>query len=78
MDPRNRYLLARAVAAAATACALRPPTRFARAATPLEFVVGVPVSELPLQTAAVTGALAALGAARGRATGWRGAAGLGL
>lgn len=78
MDPRNRYLLSRAVAAAATACALRPPTRFARAATPLEFVVGVPVSELPLQTAAVTGALAALGAARGRATGWRGAVGLGL
>ena len=78
MDPRNRYLLSRAAAAAATATALRPPTRFARAATPVEFMVGLPVSEMPLQTAAVTGALAALGAARGHAPGWRGAVGLGL
>ncbi|HEX5945233.1 MAG TPA: alpha/beta hydrolase [Acidimicrobiales bacterium] len=78
MDPRNRYLLSRAVAAAATATALRPPARFARSVTPAEFVVGLPVSEMPLQTAAVTGALAALGAARGRASGWRGAVGLGL
>ncbi len=78
MDPRNRYLLSRTAAAVATATALRPAARFARSATPIEFLVGLPVSEMPLQTAAATTALAALGAARGRATGWRGAAGLGL
>jgi acetyl esterase/lipase len=78
VDPRTRYLLARALGAAATANALRPPTRFARAATPFEFVAGVPVSELPLQTAAAQAALALVGVARGRARGWRGAAALGL
>lgn len=78
MDPRTRYLLGRAAGAAATANALRPASRFAPALTPFEFVAGVPVSELPLQTAAVEGALALLGAARGRARGWRGAAAIGL
>ena len=45
--------------------------------TPVEFVAGLPVSELPLQTAAVQGALALYGAGRGHARGWRGAVGLG-
>jgi acetyl esterase/lipase len=77
VDPRTRYLLSRAAVAAATATALRPATRFGRA-TPLEFVVGLPISEMPLQAAVAQGALALLDAGRGRARGWRGAAGLGL
>ena len=48
MDPRNRYLLTRALAAAATLNALRPVTRFAPHVTTAEFVAGVPVSEMPL------------------------------
>ena len=78
MDPRTRFLLSRAAAAAATATAVRPPARFARGTTPLEFVVGLPVSEMPVQVAAAQGALALYGVARGRARGWRGAIGLGL
>ncbi len=77
MDPRTRYMLSRAAAAAATATALRPATRFGPATT-VEFVVGVPISEMPLQAAAAQGALALLGARGGRAGGWRGAVGLGL
>ncbi|MFO7281376.1 MAG: alpha/beta hydrolase [Thermoanaerobacterales bacterium] len=78
MDPRNRYLLTRALAAAATLNALRPVTRFAPHVTTAEFVAGVPVSEMPLQVAALEGGLALLGAGRGRARGWRGLLGLGL
>jgi acetyl esterase/lipase len=78
MDPRNRYLLARAAAASATATALRPAVRFGRVVPPIEFLVGVPVSEMPLHTAAVQAAMALLGARGGRAQGWRGAAGIGL
>ncbi len=77
MDPRTRFLLARAAAAAGTANALRPATRFGPG-TPLEFMVGVPISEMPLQVAAAQGALALLGGRGGRARGWRGAVGLGL
>ena len=77
MDPRTRFLLSRAAAAAATATALRPVTRFG-GVTPLEFLVGLPISEMPLHTAAVEGALALRGARHGRARGWRGAVGLGL
>lgn len=77
MDPRTRFLLSRAAGAAATANALRPATRFGRA-TPLEFMAGVPVSEMPVHVAAAQGALAALGVARGHARGWRGAAGIAL
>ena len=75
LDPRTRYMLSRAAAAAKTATALRPATRFGPATT-VEFVVGVPISEMPLQAAADQGALARLGARGGRAGGWRGAVGL--
>jgi len=78
LDPRTRYLLSRAAAAAATAAALRPPVRFGRIAPPLEFAVGVGVSEMPLQVGALQAAMAVLGARRGRARGWRGALGWGL
>ena len=77
MDRRTRFLIARAAGAAVTASALRPPDRFGRLA-PLEFVVGVPTSEMPLHVGALQGGLALLGAGRGGARGWRGAAGLGL
>ena len=77
MDRRTRFLIARAAGAAVTASALRPPDRFGGLA-PLEFVVGVPTSEMPLHVGALQGGLALLGAGRGGARGWRGAAGLGL
>ncbi len=77
MDRRTRFLIARAAGAALTASALRPPDRFGRAA-PLEFVLGVPTSEMPLHVGALQGGLALLGARRGGARGWRGLAGLGL
>ena len=77
MDRRTRFLISRAAGAAMTASALRPPDRFGRAA-PLEFVVGVPTSEMPLHVGALQGGLALLGARRGGARGWRGLAGLGL
>ena len=64
MDPRNRYLLTRALAAAATLNALRPVTRFAPHVTTAEFVAGVPVSEMPLQVAALEGGLALLAGAQ--------------
>ncbi|MBN2624416.1 MAG: alpha/beta hydrolase [Acidimicrobiales bacterium] len=78
MDPRTRYLLARALGLAATANALRPAIRFSRVPTPVEFLTGLPVSELPLHNAAIQGGLALLGARGGRARGWRGVAGAGL
>ena len=77
MDRRNRFLMAGAAAAAVTASALRPPDRFGPAA-PLEFLVGVPTSEMPLHVGALQGGLALLGARRGGARGWQGLAGLGL
>jgi acetyl esterase/lipase len=77
LDPRTRFLLSRAVAATATATALRPFSRSGRSA-PTSFVVGLPTSEMPLHAAAVQGALGLLLVRRGGARGWRGAAGLGL
>ena len=73
MDRRTRFLIARAAGVAVTASALRPPDRFGRLA-PLEFVVGVPTSEMPLHVGLLQGGLALLGAGRGGARGWRGAA----
>jgi acetyl esterase/lipase len=78
LDPRTRYLLSRAAAAAATGIALRPPVRFGRVAPPIEFLAGLPVSELPLQTAAFQAALMLAGARHGRGRGWQGAAGAAL
>ncbi len=77
VDRRTRFLIWRAAGAAVTASALRPPDRFGRLA-PLEFVTGVPTSEMPFHVGALQGGLALLGARRGGARGWRGAAGLGL
>jgi acetyl esterase/lipase len=71
-------VLSRAAAAAATAVALRPPVRFGRVAPPIEFAVGLPVSEHPLHTAAFQAALAVAGARHGRGRGWQGAAGAAL
>jgi acetyl esterase/lipase len=77
VDRRTRFLIARAAAAAVTASALRPPDRFGPA-VPLEFVLGVPTSEMPLQVGALQGGLALVGARRGGARGWQGLVGLGL
>jgi acetyl esterase/lipase len=77
LDPRTRFLLSRAIAAAATATAVRPLGRFSRAA-PIEFPYGVVVSEMPLHVAALQGARLLAGARRGGVRGWRGVAGLGL
>lgn len=76
-DRRTRFLASRAAAAAVTASALRPPDRFGRL-SPLEFVVGVPTSEMPLHVGALQAGMALLGARRGGARGWQGVAGLGL
>ena len=75
MDPRTRFLLGRAVGAAVTATTLRPVGRYTRLGS-LEFAVGLPTAELPLQAAAFQGALAWAGARRGALRGWQGAAGL--
>ncbi|HET9607996.1 MAG TPA: hypothetical protein VFP06_00220, partial [Acidimicrobiales bacterium] len=63
MDPRTRFLLGRAAGAAVTATALRPVARYTRLGG-LEFAVGLPTSELPLQAAAFQGALALAGTRR--------------
>ena len=77
MNPRTRFLLSSAATAALTGNALRPATRFGTATLP-EFAAGVPVSELPLHTAAFGGGLALLTSRSGGARGLRGAAGLAL
>lgn len=77
MDPRTRFLMAGAASAAVTANALRPATRFGKA-TALEFLVGLPTSELPVHAAGFQAALALATGRGGGARGWRGAAGLGL
>ncbi|HEX6418567.1 MAG TPA: alpha/beta hydrolase [Acidimicrobiales bacterium] len=77
MDPRTRFLLGRAVSAAVTATTLRPVARYTRLGS-LEFAIGLPTSELPLQAAAFQGALALASGRRGGARGWRGAAGMAL
>ena len=77
MDRRTRFLIARAAAAAVTASALRPRARFGRAA-PLEFVLGVPTSEMPLHAAGAQAAVGLLLARGGGLRGRRGLAGLTL
>jgi acetyl esterase/lipase len=64
MQRGTRYLLASAGRALSTANARRPFAREGYASIP-SFAFGLPASELPLQHAAVYGASAALGLARG-------------
>jgi acetyl esterase/lipase len=77
VNPRTRFLLSSAATAALTGNALRPAARSGNAILP-EFAAGVPVSELPLHTAAFGGGLALLASRGGGARGLRGAAGLAL
>jgi acetyl esterase/lipase len=77
LSPRTTFLLSSAAAAATTANALRPVDRFGPASLP-SFVVGMPTSELPLQTGAAEVAAALLLARGGGWRGLRGALGLGL
>ena len=77
MDPRTRYLLSSAAAAAVTANALRPADRFGPGSGP-SFAFGAPVSELPLHTAAAQAAVALLLTRGGGRRGLRGALGTGL
>jgi acetyl esterase/lipase len=79
MDPRNRFLLSGVVAATVTAAAWRPFDR--SAATPaslLQFLSGLPTSELPLPTLGLQAAVGLVSARGGGARGLRGAVGLGL
>ncbi|HET6835474.1 MAG TPA: alpha/beta hydrolase [Acidimicrobiales bacterium] len=79
MDPRNRFLLSGVVAATVTAAAWRPFDRSAvTPGSPLEFLSGVPTSELPLHTLGLQVAVGLVSARGGGARGLRGAVGLGL
>jgi acetyl esterase/lipase len=79
MDPRNRFLLSGVVAATATAAAWRPFDRTATTpASPLEFVSGVPTSEMPLPTLGLQAVVGLLAARGGGVRGLRGALGVGL
>jgi acetyl esterase/lipase len=77
MHPSSRFLLRRAAGAAVVASAVRPVARFHRAA-PLQFPLGMVVSEMPANVALLAAVSVARGARRGGTRGWRGAAGLGL
>jgi hypothetical protein len=79
MDPRNRFLLSGVVAAAVTGSAWRPVDRSAATpGSPLQFLSGVPTSEMPLPTLGLQ-AVVGLAAARGGGMrGLRGTLGLGL
>jgi acetyl esterase/lipase len=79
MDPRNRFLMSGAVAAAVTAAAWRPLDRSAATpGSPLQFLSGLPTSELPLPTLGLQGIVGLAAARGGGARGLRGAMGLGL
>jgi acetyl esterase/lipase len=79
MDPRNRFLLSGAVAAAVTAAAWRPLDRSAATpGSPLQFLSGLPTSEMPLPTLGLQGIVGLVAARGGGARGLRGAVGLGL
>jgi acetyl esterase/lipase len=79
MDPRNRFLLSGVAAAAVTAAAWRPFDRSAASpGSPMQFVSGLPTSELPLPTLGVQAAAGLLSARGGGVRGVRGAVGLGL
>jgi len=75
--PSNRFLLERALGAAATATALRPLDRYGPGA-PIAFVTGLPTSEMPMQTMAVQAVTGVLAARRGGVRNVRGALGLAL
>jgi acetyl esterase/lipase len=77
MDPSTRFLLRRAADAAVIGTAVRPVVRFHRAA-PLEFPLGLLVSEMPVHAAVLPALSVVRAARRGGLRGWRGAAGLGL
>jgi acetyl esterase/lipase len=79
MDPRNRFLLSGVVAAAVTADAWRPIDRSAASpGSPLQFLSGLPTSELPLPTLGLQGIVGLAAARGGGMRGLRGAVGLGL
>jgi acetyl esterase/lipase len=77
MDTSTRFLLRRAAEAAVVGAAVRPVARFHRAA-PLEFPLGLLVSEMPVQAAVLPAVSVVRAVRRGGLRGWRGAAGLGL
>jgi acetyl esterase/lipase len=77
MDPSTRFLLRRAAGAAVVGAAVRPVGRFHRA-SPLEFPLGVLVSEMPVHAAVLPAVSVVRAARRGELRGWRGAAGMGL
>jgi acetyl esterase/lipase len=77
MEPSTRFLLRRAAGAALVASAVRPVARFHRVA-PLQFPLGVLISEMPLHAAVVPAVSVVRAGRRGRVRGWRGAAGLAL
>jgi acetyl esterase/lipase len=79
MDPRTRFLLSGVVAAAVTADAWRPIDRSAASpGSPLQFLSGLPTSELPLPTLGLQGIVGLAAARGGGMRGLRGAVGLGL
>jgi acetyl esterase/lipase len=79
MDPRTRFLLSGVVAAAVTADAWRPVDRSAASpGSPLQFLSGLPTSELPLPTLGLQGVVGLAAARGGGMRGLRGAVGLGL
>jgi acetyl esterase/lipase len=79
MDPRTRFLLSGVVAATVTADAWRPLDRSAASpGSPLQFMSGLPTSELPLPTLGLQGVVGLAAARGGGMRGLRGAVGLGL
>jgi acetyl esterase/lipase len=79
MDPRNRFLLSGAVAATVTAAAWRPFDRSAvTPGSPLEFLSGLPTSEMPLPTLGLQGIVGLVAGRGGGVRGLRGAVGVGL
>jgi acetyl esterase/lipase len=79
MDPRNRFLLSGAVAAAVTAAAWRPLDRSAATpGSPLQFLSGLPTSEMPLPTLGLQGIVGLVAGRGGGVRGLRGAVGVGL
>jgi acetyl esterase/lipase len=79
MDPRNRFLLSGVVAATVTASAWHPFDRSAATpGSPLQFLSGLPTSEMPLPTLGLQGVVGLAAARGGGMRGLRGAVGLGL
>jgi acetyl esterase/lipase len=77
MKPQNRFLLASAVNAAATANALRPVSKTGPLSVPA-FANGLVPSELPFQEGVLQAGLAALLSRSGGTRGWQGKVGLAL